>query len=104
MANGFPEPTLPQASRSDVLLGYLDCFRSRTLAKLAELPDAELRRSRLPSGWTPLQLINHLTQVELRWLEWGFMGEHLDDPWPDERGGRWYVAAEEDLRHLTENA
>ena len=100
----FPEPTLPQASRSEVLLGYLDYFRSSALAKLAELPEAELRRSRLPSAWTPLQLINHLTHVEWRWLGWGFLGEHLDDPWADERDGRWYVAAEQDLRQLTENA
>lgn len=100
----FPEPTLPLASRSDVLLGYLDYFRSRVLAKLAELPEAELRRSRLPSGWTPLQLINHLTHVERRWLVWGFLGEHLDDPWADVADGRWYVAPEEDLRQLTEHA
>jgi uncharacterized damage-inducible protein DinB len=100
----FPEPTLPQPSRSAVLLGYLDYFRSRLLAKLAELPEAELRRSRLPSEWTPLQLVNHLTHVERRWLQWGFLGEHLADPWADERDGRWYVAAEQDLRRLTENA
>jgi uncharacterized damage-inducible protein DinB len=100
----FPEPTLPRSSRSEVLLGYLDYFRSRTLAKLAELEEAELRRSRLPSAWTPLQLINHLTQVELRWLEWGFLGEHFDDPWADERDGRWYVPAGQDLWHLTERA
>jgi uncharacterized damage-inducible protein DinB len=85
-------------------LGYLDYFRSRALAKLAELSDAELGQSRLPSGWTPLQLINHLTHVELRWMQWGFLGEHLDDPWADERDGRWYGAAEADLRQLTDNA
>ena len=100
----FPEPTQPRASRADVLLGYLDYFRSRVLGKLAELPDVELRRSRLPSGWTPLQLLNHLTHVELRWLEWGFQGNAVADPWGDERDGRWYVAAEVDLKELTENA
>ena len=34
-----------------------------------ELPSGELRRSRLPSGWTPLELLKHLTYVEMRWLE-----------------------------------
>jgi uncharacterized damage-inducible protein DinB len=100
----FPEPTLPLGSRSEVLLGYLDYFRSRTLAKLAELSDAERRLSRLPSGWTPLQLVNHLTHVERRWLPWGFLGEQLDDPWADERDGRWYVSAEQDLFQLTDSA
>jgi uncharacterized damage-inducible protein DinB len=100
----FPEPTMPLASRSAVLLGYLDYSRSRMLAKLAELPEDELRRSRLPSAWTPVQLINHLTQVELRWLEWGFLGLPFDDPWADQRDGRWYVAAEQGLQQLIENA
>lgn len=95
---------MPRASRSEVLLGYLDYFRARTLAKLAELPEVELRRSRLPSGWTPLELINHLSQVELRWLEWGFLGEQVEDPWADSRDGRWYVPADQDLGTLAENA
>jgi hypothetical protein len=29
------------------------------------LPDGALRRSGLPSGWTPLELLTHLTYVEL---------------------------------------
>jgi len=27
------------------------------------MPDAELRSSRLPSGWTPLELVKHLDIV-----------------------------------------
>ena len=104
MTAPFPEPTLPYPSRSAVLLAYLDYSRSRVLAKLAELPEAELRRSRLPSAWTPLQLINHLIQVEVRWLEWGFLGLHFDDPWADQRDGRWSIAAEQGLRQLIEKA
>jgi hypothetical protein len=49
----FPSPTVPASSRSEVFLRYLDFFRSRVTAKVADLPDAELRSSRLPSGWTP---------------------------------------------------
>jgi hypothetical protein len=30
--------------------------------------------------------------VEFRWLEWGFEGRAVDDPWGD---GRWHVAADE---------
>ena len=70
----FPEPTTPANSRTEVFLRYLDFFRSRVTAKMLELPEAEQRRSRLPSGWTPLELVKHLRYVELRWLEWGFEG------------------------------
>jgi uncharacterized damage-inducible protein DinB len=96
----FPEPTTPAASRAEVFLRYLDYFRDRLAVKLRELPAGELRRSRLPSGWTPLELLKHLTYVELRWLEWGFEGRPVGDPWGDERDGRWHVAPEETLGTL----
>jgi uncharacterized damage-inducible protein DinB len=70
----FPEPTAPAGSRAEVLGRYLDYFRDRVAAKLRELPEGELRRSRLPSGWAPLELLKHLTAMERRWLEWGFAG------------------------------
>lgn len=98
----FPEPTAPYPSRAEVLLGYLAYFRSVLVAKLDGLPDTELRTSRLPSGWTPLELLTHLTHVERRWLVWGFEGEPVPDPWGDARDGRWYVGAEETLDGLLE--
>ena len=27
----------------------------------------------------------------MRWLEWGFEGQHVADPWGDNKDGRWYV-------------
>jgi len=92
----------PYPSLAEVLLGYLAYFRSVLVAKLDGLPDTELRTSRLPSGWTPLQLLKHLTHVERRWLVWGFEGEPVSDPWGDARDGRWYVAPEETLHGLLE--
>jgi hypothetical protein len=47
----FPSPTDPQPNRAEVLLGYLDYFRSVVLDKLDGLSEADLRSSRLPSGW-----------------------------------------------------
>src|SRR6202000_2532189 len=88
----FPDPTTFVESRAAVLLGYLDFFRSRLVAKLRSLPDAAVRSSSLPSGWTALELANHLRFVERRWLEWGFEGQPVDEPWGDSRDGRWYVA------------
>ena len=101
MSLPFPEPTTPIDSRTEVLLGYLDYFRSALVAKLEGLPAEELRRSRLPTGWTPLELLKHLIQVEIRWLEWGFEGQPIAEPWADQRDGRWYVAPEETLADLT---
>ena len=101
----FPEPTTPVGSRAEVFLGYLDYFRSVLVTKTSGLPESYLRGSQLPSGWTPIQLLKHLTQVERRWLEWGFEGRSsadIGDPWADQLDGRWYVAPEEPVSELVE--
>jgi uncharacterized damage-inducible protein DinB len=85
-----------------VLLRYLDYFRSVLVDKLEGLSEADLRTSRLPSGWTPMELLKHLTYVELRWLEWGFEGRDVPDPWGDQRQNRWYVGPEETLGDLVQ--
>jgi uncharacterized damage-inducible protein DinB len=100
VSNEFPSPTVPFPSRAELFLGYFDWFRSRLVAKLEELGPEELRSSRLPSGWTPLELLKHLTYVELRWIEWGFEGCAVAEPWGDQREERWYVAPEETLESL----
>ena len=84
-----------------MFLGYLDFFRSKVLDKVMGLPESELRHSRLPSGWTPVELVKHLTFVEMRWLEWGFEGREVAEPWGDTRDERWHVAPEETLTQLT---
>ncbi|MGO9078495.1 MAG: DUF664 domain-containing protein, partial [Streptosporangiaceae bacterium] len=96
----FPAPTEPAASRAEVFVRYLDYFRAQLASRLEALPDTELRASRLPSGWTPIELLKHLTYVELRWLEWGFEGQHVADPWGDRRDDRWHVAPDETLTGL----
>jgi uncharacterized damage-inducible protein DinB len=96
----FPEPTSPVDTPSEVLLGYLDYFRSVLVSKLRRLDETALRTSQLASGWTPLQLLKHLTYVELRWLEWGFEGMAVEVPWGDRRDDRWYVSPDETLTEL----
>jgi hypothetical protein len=44
--------------------------------------------------------VKHLTHVEQRWLEWGFEGAELADPWADSRDGRWFVADTESAAGL----
>jgi uncharacterized damage-inducible protein DinB len=87
-----PEPSETLTDPRELLVGYLDWYRDAVLRKLDGLPEEELRRSRLPSGWTPLALLKHLAGVERRWFRWGFAGERVGDPelelGPD---GRWHV-------------
>lgn len=97
MSLPFPSPTVPRDSRTEVFLGYRGYFREVLVGKVADLPDDEARRSRLPSGWTPVELVRHLTHVERRWIVWGFEGQDVGDPWADHRDGRWYVAPDEPL-------
>ncbi len=87
----FPEPTDERAGRTAVLLTYLDYFRDRAVAKVAGLSEDDAHGSALPSGWSPVELLHHLRHVERRWLEWGFLGLDVGDPWADQRDGRWQV-------------
>jgi len=100
----LPEPTVPADSRAEVFGRYLDFFRATVAAKLRALPEEALRTSALPSGWTPLELLRHLTYMERRWLEWTFEGEPVPDPWGDRQGGqrngRWHVGPSETLEGL----
>lgn len=85
----FPEPASTPDLRG-LLLDYLDFFRGVVAEKLGGLDDADLTGSVVPSGWTPSGLVHHLVNVERRWLEWGFLAEPVDDPWPDAAdGGGW---------------
>jgi uncharacterized damage-inducible protein DinB len=74
-----------------VFLGYLEYFRNSVISRVEALSESEARISRVPSGWTPLELTNHLTYVEHRWLVWGFEGVTVEEPWGDRRDDRWYV-------------
>ncbi|WP_298805353.1 DinB family protein [uncultured Pseudokineococcus sp.] len=89
---GDDEPPRAAGEVRDVLLAQLELHRARLLRKVEGLTEEQLRRSVLPSGWTPLELLVHLDAVERRWLVWGFLGEPLADPWRDEGpDGRWAV-------------
>lgn len=106
-----PYPVLPEPSRTlsdpaGLLAGYLDFCRSVTLRKLDGLSEAELRSSRLPSGWTPLQLLKHLAYMERRWLQWSFAGQDIPEPFGDRGPGErrpeepWLVAEDEPVAQI----
>ena len=88
----FPEPTHEVGDRAEVLLRYLDFFRETTIEKVLGMPESRRRSSPLPSGWSPVELLVHLTHVERRWLVWGFEGSDVGDPWGDWRDRRWHAA------------
>ena len=90
----FPEPGPETADPAVLFARYLDFYRETVIAKVAALAEAESRHTRLPSGWTPLELLFHLACMERRWFAWGFLGEQVADPWPDSQGspdGAWRV-------------
>ncbi len=80
---------------------YLDWVRGDIARAVLALPEADQRRSTLPSGWSPIELLSHVLHMEQRWFVWGFLGEQVPDPWgdwtienpwDDEAGtGRWVV-------------
>lgn len=100
MTATLPSPTDPVPSTSEVFLGYLDYFRASVDDKVRSLDDDAARSSRLPTGWTPVELVKHLAAMERRWLVWGMEGERVDDPWRDTRDDRWHVAPDETVSGL----
>ncbi|MDH6580273.1 DinB family protein [Kitasatospora sp. MAP5-34] len=96
MTSSLPEPDQRLSDPSELLLDYLDYYRSVVNAKIEGMSDAELRVSRLPSGWTLLELLKHLVHMEQRWLRWGFRAEQVSAPWGDRgQADRWCVGPEE---------
>ncbi|SDS67920.1 DinB family protein [Microlunatus soli] len=99
-------PTEPPGSIGDpqrLLIAYLDYYRAALLAKVDGLTEAQLRGSVLPSGWTPIELIKHLTFVEQRWIGWGFEALAVAAPWGDRTpdGSRWSVGPDESVAELS---
>ncbi len=97
----FPELDDGRTDVAQLFCVYLDYFRQTVEDKLTDLDEAALRTSRLPSGWTPLEMVSHLLHMERRWLQWGFLGADVDAPWGD-RGDddRWHVSEAETLESL----
>jgi hypothetical protein len=95
------EPDRQLGDSKELLLGYLDYYRSAVARKVHGLAEDDLRGTRLPSGWSPLEMLKHLVYMERRWLEWGVAGRPVDEPWGD-RGpdGRWAVDADESVDDL----
>jgi len=62
---------------------YLEWLREDLVTAVLALPAKKQREMRVPSGWSPLELLNHVLHMEQRWFAWGFLGEPVDEPWGD---------------------
>jgi hypothetical protein len=101
MSDAVHEPRRNIDDPQELLLGYLDYYRSAITRKIDGLDQNELRNSRLPSGWAPLELLKHLVYMEQRWFRWGFIAEQLPAPHGDkDEAGRWHVDPEETVADL----
>ncbi len=94
----FPEPSDELGDPASLFVRYLDFYRDTAIEKVRRLDADEQRHSRLPSGWSPLELLQHLAYMERRWMVWGFLGGQVADPWGDDGpDGRWHVDERVDL-------
>jgi uncharacterized damage-inducible protein DinB len=101
------EPGRGEAAGAERWAAYLDWLREDVIDAVVALSPAQRREMRVPSGWSPLELLNHVLHMEQRWFVWGFLGEAVERPWGDwnrpepwtsddsdtlEPGARWQVA------------
>jgi uncharacterized damage-inducible protein DinB len=76
----------------DALLAALNAQREHVLGALDGLPDDDLRRPVLPSGWTALGMVRHLAlEVEQFWFRGAVAGEPITLTKRDEA---WQVPAD----------
>jgi hypothetical protein len=82
---------LDDTAERSLLLGRLAGLRRHVVSQLDGLSDEQLRRPVLPSGWSCLGLVRHLTLSDERyWFEVVVAGEPLDF-WPGGDNGDWRV-------------
>ncbi len=71
------------ADEKTTLLTFLDYLRESVLAKVAGTLEPAVRTAGVPSGTSLLQLLKHLTAVELNWFVWAYAGADCER-WEDE--------------------
>jgi uncharacterized damage-inducible protein DinB len=73
-----------QNPADQTLLHFLDAQRASVIAIVEGLGDDDLRKPVVPSGWTPLGLIEHLAGAEYYWFQIIAAGGGSDRPAPEE--------------------
>ena len=63
------------------VLDWIGSKREHVLAQVEALSEADRRTSRVPSGWTPLGAVRHLTlDVDRWWFRAVMAGQEVDIP------------------------
>ncbi|MFI6873130.1 DinB family protein [Streptomyces sp. NPDC050400] len=81
-----PPPSSPCTTTGEAaaLHHFLRAQRSGALAILEGLTEDQLRTPVLPSGWTPIGLVEHLGHAERHWFQEVARGTAPPLPWPAE--------------------
>ncbi|MEV1020860.1 DinB family protein [Streptomyces sp. NPDC050264] len=72
------------SDESSALRHFLEAQRAGVPAILQGLTEDQLRTPVLPSGWTPLGLVEHLGHAERHWFQEVAQGTAKPLPWTDE--------------------
>jgi len=83
VARNAGEPPKSGPAGAERWIGYLGWVRGDIADAVLGLSHDDQRTPRVPSGWTPLELLSHVLHMEQRWFVWGFLGEGVDEPWGD---------------------
>jgi uncharacterized damage-inducible protein DinB len=83
VVDNVSEPARSGAAGAARWSAYLDWVRSEMVRGVLALSPEAQREPRVPSGWTPLELLSHVLHMEQRWFVWGFLGEPVTEPWGD---------------------
>jgi hypothetical protein len=76
------DPTGPFSER-DWLQYFLDQQRGAVLAILDGLDETQLHTPVLPSGWSPIGMLHHLSGAEAMWFQVAIRGEEPEAQWED---------------------
>ncbi len=84
----MPEPTPKDPGQAvperEMLLGFLDFYRSVMIRKIDGVSPEGLRRSPVDSGTCLGGLLKHLAYVERWWFQAFFASREVDFPWTEE--------------------
>lgn len=85
----------PAADEKTMLIAYLDAQRRHVLGIFDGLSSEDMHRGILPSGWTPVGLVNHLALDDERfWFQAVMAGEQSVIDRVGKDGDAWDVARE----------
>lgn len=73
-----------EIAEAAALLAFLEAQRASVLAIIDGLDAVQLATTVLPSGWTPLGLIEHLDHAERHWFQDVATGSAMPLPWPED--------------------